>query len=214
MKKHTFGVIGLGNFGYYVAHDLILEGKNVIIADKNEEAFKELKNLNENSFILDSTDKNALQEAGFCDIDIVIVSIGENIESSILTLMALKELNIKTIIAKAINKTHGKILSKLGVNKIIYPERDMAKKLINEIIKYHEFEVIDIEDSLKVAKVLASEFLSGSSIEKIIKESNTKVLAIKHNGNWIENPPLNTTCYQGDTLIIFGKNELIDKFAH
>ena len=79
---------------------------------------------------MDSTDKNALKEAGFGDTDVVIVSIGENIESSTLTFMALKELNIKTIIANAINQTHGKILSKLGANKVIYPERDTANKLI------------------------------------------------------------------------------------
>ena len=169
MNNQTFGVIGLGNFGYYIARDLILDGRKVIIDDKNEEAFKELKDLNENSFILDSTDKNALKEAGFGDTDVVIVSIGENIESSTLTFMALKEFNIKTIIAKAINQTHGKILSKLGVNKVIYPERDTANKLIKELLVHQEFEIIHVTNSLKVARILVSDILSGLSVKEVAK---------------------------------------------
>ena len=169
MNNQTFGVIGLGNFGYYIARDLILDGRKVIIDDKNEEAFKELKDLNENSFILDSTDKNALKEAGFGDTDVVIVSIGENIGSITLTFMALKELNIKTIIAKAINQTHGKILSKLGVNKVIYLERDTANKLIKELLVHQEFEIIHVTNSLKVARILVSDILSGLSVKEVAK---------------------------------------------
>lgn len=214
MNNQTFGVIGLGNFGYYIARDLILDGRKVIIDDKNEEAFKELKDLNENSFILDSTDKNALKEAGFGDTDVVIVSIGENIESSTLTFMALKELNIKTIITKAINQTHGKILSKLGVNKVIYPERDTANKLIKELLVHQEFEIIHVTNSLKVARILVSDILSGLSVEEVAKRSNTMVTAIKHSDSWIINPPLDMMCYQGDMLIVFGKSEFVESFVH
>lgn len=214
MNNQTFVVIGLGNFGYYIARDLILDGRKVIIDDKNEEAFKELKDLNENSFILDSTDKNALKEAGFGDTDVVIVSIGENIESSTLTFMALKELNIKTIIAKAINQTHGKILSKLGVNKVIYPERDTANKLIKELLVHQEFEIIHVTNSLKVARILVSDILSGLSVEEVAKRSNTMVTAIKHSDSWIINPPLDMMCYQGDMLIVFGKSEFVESFVH
>lgn len=214
MNNQTFGVIGLGNFGYYIARDLILDGRKVIIADKNDEAFKELKDLNENSFIIDSTDKNALKEAGFGEVDTVIVSIGENIESSILTFMALKELNVKTIIAKAINQTHGKILSKLGVSKVIYPERDTANKLIKELLVSQDFEMVYVTNSLKVAKILVGDVLSGLSVDEVSKRSNTMVTAIKHSNSWVINPPLDMVCYQGDVLVVFGKSEFIESFVH
>ena len=129
-NRLTYGVIGLGKFGFHVAKGLIEQGQSVIVADQGEAQVKEFADLTSMAYILDSTDKSALEEAGFVRLDYVIVSIGEDIESSILTVMALKELEIKQIIAKAITPVHGKILAKLGANKIIYPERESAAALI------------------------------------------------------------------------------------
>ncbi|WP_320415074.1 NAD-binding protein [Helicobacter ibis] len=92
---------------------------------------KDLADKTDMVFILNSTDVNALKEAGFSNLDFVIVSIGENIESSILTLMTLKKIGVKNIIAKAITTVHGSILSKLGASKVIYPEREALLRTQN-----------------------------------------------------------------------------------
>lgn len=123
----TYVVIGLGRFGQHVVRELIREGVNIICIDNKAEAIKEFKDIVEDSYILDSTDKDALTQAGVTQADIVIVSLGDHLEASILTLMALKELGINNIIIKAINTIHGEIYAKMGANRVIYPQRDVAK---------------------------------------------------------------------------------------
>ena len=124
----TYVVIGLGKFGFHVAKGLAQQGESVIAIDNDEEKIRDINEFVQDAIVLDSTDIRALREAGIGDAEIAIVSIGEHIEASILTVMALKELGIETVIAKAITQVHGQILSKLGAAKVIYPEMESAKK--------------------------------------------------------------------------------------
>lgn len=101
--KTSYAVIGLGKFGQYVAKGLIRNNENVIVCDDSEEHIREFKDLSDEVYILDATNKEALREAGVKELDVVIISIGENIESSILSVIALQELKNKFIIAKAVN---------------------------------------------------------------------------------------------------------------
>ncbi|WP_082942678.1 MULTISPECIES: potassium channel family protein [unclassified Helicobacter] len=176
-KRATYGVIGLGKFGFHVAKGLIEQGQSVIIADQEEEKVKEFASLISMAYILDSTDKDALEESGFARIDYAIVSIGEDIESSILTVMALKELEIKQIIAKAITPVHGKILAKLGANKIIYPERESAANLIKGFLSHPDFEITDISNTISIARIKISQKSSGQLISDIAKRA--KAIGIK-----------------------------------
>ena len=119
----TYVVIGLGKFGFHVAQGLALQGETVIAIDNDEEKIRDINEYVHDAIVLDSTDARALREAGIADAEVAIVSIGEHLESSILTIMALKEVGIETIIAKAITQVHGEILTKLGAAKVIYPEK-------------------------------------------------------------------------------------------
>ena len=110
----TYAVIGLGKFGFHIAKGLAEQGMDIIAIDNDHHKIQAISDYIDDAIILDSTDIKALQEAGVVGLDTVIISIGENIEASILTLMALKELGNKTIIAKAITLTHGEILARLG----------------------------------------------------------------------------------------------------
>ncbi|MFY4844567.1 NAD-binding protein, partial [Aliarcobacter butzleri] len=101
----TIAVIGLGKFGFYVAKSLSRLDVKVIAVDNDEKKVQEISEFIDDAYIVDSMSKQALQEVGIYNLDTVIVSIGENIEASILTVMALKDLNNKVIIAKAINST-------------------------------------------------------------------------------------------------------------
>ena len=125
MKK-VFGVIGLGRFGFNVAKTLAEGGAEVIACDVDEEKVKAIAELVSQAFILDATDEKALKESGIANADVVIVSIGENIEASILVVVQLMELGVKEIIAKAVNPLHGRILERLGISRVIHPERDMS----------------------------------------------------------------------------------------
>ena len=128
-------VIGLGKFGFYIAKSLSRLNTEIIAVDSDMEKVQQMAQFTDNSFVLNSTSKVALEEVGVYNLETVIVSIGENIEASILTVMALKDLNNKNIIAKAITSTHGEILSKIGAFKVIYPEKIAGRMLVQKLIK-------------------------------------------------------------------------------
>lgn len=216
MKNMSYGVIGLGKFGSVVADELIAGGHTVIVADKNEETLKSIQNSPSYAYILDSTNINALKEAGFHDVEVVIVSIGENVEKSILTLMALKDIGVNNIIAKATSNIHGQILSKLGATKVIYPEKESAKRLVKEFLtKATEFEVFDISaNTIRIIRLNIDERLAGNSLKHTAK--NMRVIAYKKvNSDWELLPDLETTAvYSGDVVILLGTAKDLKEFEY
>lgn len=212
MKNLSYGVIGLGKFGSVVANELLLQGKSVVIADKDEEVLKKLQDLASHTYILDSTNITALKEAGFSSINMVIVSIGANIENSILTLMALKDIGVKNIIAKASTPIHGQILSKLGATKVIYPEKESAKRLVKEFLIHPEFEIFDLSaNTLRVVKIAITQKQNAQTIKSIAK--NMKTLAYKKEGKeWEIFPDENLDVFVGDNVILFSGIQEFTKF--
>lgn len=216
MKNQSYGVIGLGKFGSVVADELLSAGHTVIIADKDEEALKGLQNPASYAYILDSTNVAALKEAGFHDLGVVIVSIGENVEKSILTLMALKEIGVERIIAKATSNIHGQILSKLGATKVIYPEKESAKRLVKEfLVQVTDFEVFDLSaNTIRAIKLNIDEQLAGNSLKHIAQ--NMRIIAYKKvNSEWELLPDLETTtAFAGDVVILLGTLKDLKDFEH
>lgn len=176
----SIAVIGLGKFGFYIAKSLAKLNIRVIAVDSDEDKVQEISQYVENAFILNSTNKIALEEVGIYNLDTVIVSIGENIEASILTVMALKDLNNKNIIAKAINPTHGEILSKIGAFKVMYPEEISGKILVKQLLENIRIEELSICNNLKILKVLIDDSFIGKTIEQM-QNINPKVKLISIN---------------------------------
>lgn len=209
----TYGIIGLGKFGSVVADELIKAKENVIIADKDEEKLTILQDRVNHAYILDSTNTVALKEAGFHNVDIVIVSIGENVEKSILTLMALKDIGVKTVITKATSLIHGQILSKLGSTRVIYPEKESAIRLAKEFLTQSEAEIINLSaNTIRAIKIIINEKLEGQSLKQIAK--NLKIIALKQEmSNWTLFPDLETTILSsGDIVILLGLEEELEEF--
>lgn len=223
MIKKTYGVIGLGKFGSYIARGLVDQGESIIVCDNSQENFRDFREDVENLYMLDSTDMLALKEAGISDLDVVIVSIGENIEASILTVMALKELGNKMIIAKATNKTHGQILSKIGADKVIYPEREAANRLFVELIA-SKADVSVISENLKMCKVLASDIFGKKTIKEIQEASikkdelgnviqEIKIVAIKRKEDWLMHFDLDFEILNEDFIAFLGNEKTIEFYV-
>lgn len=216
MKNITYGIIGLGKFGSVVAEELISQGHTVIVADKDEEALKNIQNSTNYAYILDSANTTALKEAGFHEAETVIVSIGENVEKSILTLMALKDIGVNTIIAKATSTMHGQILSKLGASKVIYPEKESAKRLVKEfLLRSTDFEIFDLSaNTIRAIKMIVDDKIAGNSLKHIAQ--NMKIIAYKKsNGDWEILPDLETIiAYSGDVIILLGTNKELENFEY
>ena len=211
----TYVVIGLGKFGYHVAKGLAQQGEAVIAIDNDEEKIRDINEFVQDAIVLDSSDPKALREAGIADAEIAIVSIGENLEASILTVMALKELGIKTVVAKAITQVHGQILSKLGAAKVIYPEMESAKKLVKKIVKNMHYETIDLSITMMLAKMVVPSFWVGTSIlSSIFKEEfEVKPIAYKHQGEWYTSFEKNDILEEGDILVVLGNSNNIEALS-
>jgi trk system potassium uptake protein len=181
----TIAIIGLGKFGFYVAKSLSRLNVKVIAVDNDEKKIQEISEFIDDAFILDSTNKAALEEVGIYNLNTVIVSIGANIEASILTVMALKDLNNKHVIAKAITSTHGEILSKIGAFKVIYPEKIAGRLLVKKLIDNITIEEIDISNTLKMIKLVVNENFIYKKISEIESEYKYfKIVSYKTNSIW------------------------------
>lgn len=177
----SFAVIGLGRFGSSIAHALADKGFDVIVIDSNEDDVREFSEIVTHSFVLDATDEKALQDAGVADVDVGIVSVGQKIDDSILITLILKELGVKQVIAKAVNERHGKILQRIGADKVIYPEREVATRLAESFVSTKIFDYIELSPTHSIIEIAAPKQFIGKTIKELALRNkyNVSLIAIK-----------------------------------
>lgn len=208
MKKQ-FAVIGLGRFGGSVARALCEMGYEVLAVDKNEQRIQDFSNIATHAVVADTTDEEALNALGIRNFDIVVVAIGEDIQSSILTTLILKELDVQTVVVKAQNALHGKVLYKIGADKVVYPERDMGIRVVHSLISPNILDIIELADDYSIVEIHAGEFFSGKTLKDldIRAKFGCNVMAIK-SGDRINIAPLaSDRINEGDILVVIGHND-------
>ncbi|MBT3261495.1 TrkA family potassium uptake protein [bacterium] len=213
MKRKTFGVIGIGRFGLYMAKTLAENKAEVIACDIEEEPVKEISDFISKSYILDATNEKALKEAGFHNLDTVIVSIGENIEASILTVMQLLKLGVKEIIAKAITSTHGMILEKIGISKIVYPEKNVAIRIAHTLLYEGFIDETPFANEYSIFEIKCpAQFIHKKLNEIDLRNKfDISILSIKRDSSILVNPSAEETIVENDHLLILGKLENVKK---
>jgi len=214
-KNKTFGVIGLGRFGYHVARTLAQGGAEVIACDVDEERVREIAEYVSLAYVLDATDAKALKESGIANVDTAVVSIGENIEASILIVVQLKELGVKEVVAKAITPLHGKVLEKLGVDRVVYPEKEMAIRVAHSLLVGEFIEEIPIGEKHSLFELKAFDFMLGKTLREldVRRRFGVSVLAIKRGENLIVNPVGDEKVLPGDILVVLGTTEQLSSMA-
>jgi len=221
MKKQ-FAVIGLGRFGAEVARTLSKKGLETIAVDRNEARVKDVADFVTVAVQLDATDERALREAGVQNADVAVVSIGENIEASILVVMTLKDLGIKDIVAKAASELHGRILKQLGIKKVVHPERDMAQKVAYGLMRADVLELIELSPEYSIVEFEAPAFVQNMSIAdvNIRAKHGITIIAIRRQGGegaekeiWNINPNPSDVILRDDILVVLGSNADIQKFS-
>jgi trk system potassium uptake protein TrkA len=205
MKSYL--VIGLGRFGSSITKTLYEADEEILAIDTNEEIVQEVINNNtvDNALILDATDENALKEVGAGNFDIAFVGIGSNIQASIMATLNLKELGVKRIIAKAINKSHGKVLMKIGADEVIYPEEYMGHRIAMLAMEPNMMEHMRFsKDFLLVEFKAPASFLSKNLMELDVRSSyNINIVGIKKsNGELNSSPRATSVIEKGDTLLV------------
>ncbi|GEN57513.1 ktr system potassium uptake protein C [Halolactibacillus alkaliphilus] len=214
--KREFAVIGLGRFGGSICRELSKEGMEVLAIDSTEAKVNEYRNIASHAVIADATDEKVLKELGIRNIDHVIVAIGEDIQASILTTLMLKELGIKKITVKAQNDYHEKVLTKIGADQVIHPERDMGKKIAHSIISSNILDHLELSDDHSIVEIKAGKKIVGKTLIALDIRANygCNVVAIKSMAsNDINVSPMATEeIKEGDTLVIIGADKDISRF--
>lgn len=215
MAKRSFAVIGLGRFGSALSTTLAELGHDVIGVDGNEDRVRALADALTLAVQLDATDEKALLRAGIKDVDVAVVSIGENIEASLLVVTLLREIGIRDVIAKAVTPLHGRILEKLGVSRVVFPERETAIRLAHSLVIPNVLDYIELSGEYSIVDVPAPPDFFGKTLKEIGLRSRfgLTTIAIKRATNTSDGPVTNIApgpddvVREGDVLSLLGSNE-------
>jgi len=218
MARRTFAVIGLGRFGSAMAATLAELGQEVIGIDSSEDRVRNMADVVGQTIELDATDERALRSAGIQDVDVAVISIGENIEASLLVVMQVMGLGVKEIIAKAVTPLHGKILQRLGVSRVIYPEREMAVRVAHSLVVPNVLDYIELSRDFSIIELPAPAVFVGRTLKDINlrQRYGLQLVAIKRlaaNGEETTNvaPGGDDTILEGDKLSLLGDNERLSQ---
>lgn len=211
-KDRQFAVIGLGRFGSNMAKALTKMGYEVLAIDKNQHKVQEFSDEVTHVVQADTTDENALRELGILNFDVVVVAIGEDVQANVLTTLQLKEIGVNFIVATSRNSLHTKLLEKVGADRIVAPERDMARRVAYNLASTSVMDYIELSPRFSIVEITAPKAFQN----KTIAESNIRakyginVVAIKRGEDLIISPLPSEKIIKDDIVVVVGKNESIN----
>lgn len=216
MKKQ-FLIIGLGRFGASISRTLAKAGHNVVGIDQSEERIQRVAEEINDAIKCNATDAEILDSLGIRDFDAVIVAIGEKyIQNSILVTLILKEKGCKKIIAKAGTQTQGRVLSKVGADVIVYPEKDMGERVAKSLISSNVLDFLEIGPEVSIIEVKTPKMMIGQNlIELNLRHKyGITIIAIKNNREEVKSPPdINYRFQPDDVVTLIGENKQMRKLG-
>ncbi|MDN4075666.1 MULTISPECIES: potassium channel family protein [Fictibacillus] len=211
-----FAVIGLGRFGGSICREFAKMGYEVMAVDRDIERVNEFASIATQAVQANSTDEKALNALGIRNFNHVIVSIGEDIQSSILTTLLLKEAGVKKVWVKAQNDYHHKVLEKLGADRIIHPERDMALRVAQLITSEKIIDFIELSNEHSIIEVGVTDKLAGKTLTELNVRAKygCNIVAIKKDSDILVSPIANVVLKSGDVLVVIGQNKDLNRFEN
>lgn len=213
------GIVGGGEFGSSLAETLAERGVEVLVLDRDRSVVDRLADIAAKTMEGDATEEGTMEAAGFGDCDIAVVAIGSDMESSIMTTMSLKEMKIKVIVAKAASDMHGKVLSRVGADRVIYPDRDMADRLARMLVAPSVLDYVEVSEGVSVLEIAAPLELVGKTLSesKIRQTYGVTILMLRRapqpdgTHETIVSPNADDMIELGDTMVIFGVDAKLQK---
>lgn len=210
-KGRSFLVLGGGRFGQGVAKTLYSIGHEVILIDHNEEVVKAMSKFCTHAIIGDCRDENMLKSIGIRNFDVAIVAVGGDFEASVLVSFLLKEYGVPYVIAKVKSDIHGRILEKVGVDSIVFPERDSAIRLGRNLSCNNFLDYVELSPEYSIAEISCLDSWIGKSISELAIRSKygINIMAIKNEEAINVTPSAKDILSDGDVLIVIGsENDL------
>jgi trk system potassium uptake protein TrkA len=214
MKSNQFVIIGLGRFGSSLGRELVELGVEVLGVDRDEEKVQEMSHILTHTVVADATEEESLRSIGVRNFDCGVVAIGDDIQASILATILLKEFGVKQVVAKAVSDLHGRVLERLGVDRIIYPERDMGIRVAHQLVSPNLLDYIELSPTYTIAELTVPECLTGKSLAQVNPRGKygCSVVAINKPQGIIIAPTADDRLEKKDVLVVIGTNEQIEEF--
>lgn len=210
---NSYVVIGLGRFGSEVAIRLCECGEEVMAIDMDDLLVDRIADRVTRSVAADARDRDVLEKLGAGSFDRAIVAVGSDLAASALITMNLKALHVPYIICKAHDDTYREILEKLGANRVIIPEREMADKLALGLTHAGVMEYIELSDEYGIVEMTPHDSWIGKTIRNLELRSRygANVVALRHGENISIPPDIDTPLDSGCTLVILASYSIIDQ---
>ncbi|MFE6796753.1 potassium channel family protein [Paenibacillus chitinolyticus] len=209
-----YAVIGLGRFGSSLSQELTQLGHEVLGIDRDEEKVEEMSDKLTHTVVADATDEEVLRSLGVRNFDCAVVAIGDNIQASIMAAILLKELGVKTVVAKALTDQHAKVLEKIGVDRIIFPERDMGVRVAHQLVSPNLLDYIELSKNYTIAELVVSRRISGLTLKELDPRAKygCSIVAINKTDDVIIAPTAEDVLHEKDVMVVIGTKEQIDTF--
>ncbi|MBQ3574221.1 MAG: TrkA family potassium uptake protein [Clostridia bacterium] len=212
MKKQYL-VIGLGRFGSALAITLCQKGAEVLAVDSDMERVEEHRSLLTEVMQADAMDKSVLEEIGVENFDVAIVTMGSDIRSGGTITMLLKEMGAKYVIAKADDEFHGRMLTKLGADKVVFPERDMGQRMPHNLLSEKILDFIELSPDYSLMEMRPRSSWLNRPLKELDLRSRYQIniVAIRTGENVNAMPDMNTCIRENDVLLVVTATETLDK---
>lgn len=216
MKYRQFVVIGLGNFGSSVARTLFDLGYDVLAIDSEETAVNEIADYVTHAAQVNTSDEKSLRDLGISNFDVAVIGIGSDIQASIMATIIVKDLGVKYVIAKARDELHGKVLYKVGADRVIFAERDMGIRVAHSIVSSNILDYIELSPDYNIAEIECPKEWYGKTIKEIDMRANygISVIAIKKEHNINIAPRADDMVEAKDVIVAIGGADELSKFEN
>ena len=203
-KQKQYIVVGLGRFGRAIAETLCEDGAEVLGVDRDMDMVEDMRDRLTQTVQMDAMDRDALETLGIRDFDIAFVTMGSDVRASGTIVLLLKELGARHVIAKAHDEFHGRMLEKLGADQVLFPERDMGRRVAHSLVSGNVIEFMELSTQYSMAEIRPKPEWIGKTLASLSMRSSMdiNVVAIR-NGNEVNAMPQPESIIQeGDVMLV------------
>lgn len=207
-------VVGLGRFGSALARTLVEMGYDVLAIDGSPERVQDHVGVLSHVVEADATSERVLRQLGVVNARTAVVCIGSDIEASVLATTALVDLGVPNIWAKAITAAHGRILRRVGADRVVFPEADMGQRVAH-LVTGAMLEYLDLDDDFVIVETLVPTSAVGKTLGQASLRSKHRitVVCVKHEGSTFTYAESDTVLEAGDRIVIAGHRADVERFA-
>ena len=212
-QKKQYIVVGLGRFGSAIAETLCEAGEEVLGVDMDMDLVEDMSSRITHAVQMDAMDRNALMALGVQDFDVAFVTIGTDIRASGMITLLMKELGVRRVIAKAQDEFHGRMLQKLGADEVLFPERDMGRRIAHNLVSGNIVDYLELSSEYSMAEIQPKSEWIGKALKDLALRSRLgiNVIAIKNGDELNPMPTPDLVIREGDILLVVASEETLAK---